>query len=399
MNAPLASAHESVFAGLRSQPSDPLLALIDLHRADPRNGKIDLGVGVYRDDDGATPVMAAVKAAEAQLHSTQPTKAYLGAAGDEAFVDRLAPIVFGAARAASDRLVGMQTAGGTGALRLGADLIARARPAARVWIGAPTWPNHAPIFHAAGLAIEPHPYFDATTGTVDFDAMLTSLAAARPGDVLLLHGCCHNPTGADLSREQWDIVATVCVGAGLVPFIDLAYQGLGDGLDVDAAGCRRLVATVPEALIAYSCDKNFGLYRERVGALWALAPTASTAAVVRDNMLTLARAVWSMPPDHGAAVVRLILEDDDLAALWRSELEAMRHRLTSLRQSLAWSHPRLEPIRHQRGLFSMLSISRDAVATLREQHGIYMADSGRINIAGLRQDTIGHLVEALSATL
>ncbi len=389
------SPDAEAFGSLTRQPADALLQLIGLHREDPREHKIDLGVGVYRDDRGATPVMRAVKAAERHLVAEQETKAYLGAEGDVGFTDRLAQIVFGIGAARSDRLTGVQTPGGTGALRLGAEIIARSHPGATVWIGVPTWPNHAPIFHEAGLAVRSHPYFDVAAGQVDFAAMMDALAEAAPGDIILLHGCCHNPTGADFSLEQWRSIADLVVSRGLLPFVDLAYQGLGDGLESDAAGLRTMLAAASSVFVAYSCDKNFGLYRERVGALWIQAPGGAAAALIRQNMLVLARNLWSMPPDHGAALVRLVLSNPALAADWRLELKIMRQRINELRSALAVSHPRLAPLSRQRGLFAMLPLSPEQVAVLRERDGIYMAASGRINIAGLRFDTVEKLAGAL----
>ncbi|WP_150291508.1 amino acid aminotransferase [Sphingobium estronivorans] len=375
-------ADRSFFGGLAVQPADALLGLIGLYRADDRPGKMDLGVGMFRDDLGRTPVMRAVKAAEAQLVETQATKSYLGAEGDVRFAELLAEVAFGTG---SDRLTGVQTPGGTGALRLGAELIARSRPGATVWIGTPTWPNHAPIFRDAGLAIQTHRFFDVASAAIDFDAMVEDLGEAQAGDVLLLHGCCHNPTGAGFTGAQWWDIARLCESRGLLPFIDLAYQGLGDGLEADAAAMRALLKALPEAVIAYSCDKNFGLYRERVGALWV--QSASTEPV-RGNLLALARSIWSMPPDHGAAVVRLVLEDPALRADWAAELDAMRARINGLRAALAASHPRLETIAGQRGMFALLPLGPDAVEALRREHGIYMAGNGRINIAGLTLENI-----------
>lgn len=393
------TASRPLFGLLDPQPADALLALIGLHRADPRPDRIDVGVGVYRDEAGRTPVMRAVKEAEALLVRDQPTKAYLGPEGDALYTELLAPIVLGATMAQSTRMTGVQTPGGTGALRLGADLLARTTGAGRVWIGIPTWPNHAPIFEAAGLTVVAHPYFDIATRDLDFDAMLTALHDAHAGDIVLLHGCCHNPTGTGFNADQWTVLASLCADRGLVPFIDLAYQGLGDGLEQDAAGLRTILDAIPEALVAYSCDKNFGLYRERVGALWTMSANAAQAETVRQNLLVLARSLWSMPPDHGAAIVRVILEDDALSRLWREELETMRLRIGSLRNALAAADPRLGYIAAQRGLFATLPITGTDVGILRERAGIYMAGSGRINIAGLRLDTIAPFVAALSPFL
>lgn len=391
--APIASSRLP-FGELAAQPADALLGLIALHRADKRPQKIDLGVGVFRDDAGVTPVLRTVKAAEAILLETQMTKAYLGAEGDAAYTALLGGVLFGD-RPADERLHGVQTPGGTGALRLGAELVARAGRTAQVWIGTPTWPNHAPIFAEAGLSIRSHRFYDAATGRVDFDAMLADLAEARAGDILLLHGCCHNPTGADLTAAQWSAIANLCESRGLIPFIDLAYQGLGDGLAQDAAATRMMFAALPTALVAYSCDKNFGLYRERVGAFWVLSANGAIAERVRTNMLSLARSLWSMPPDHGAAIVRTILQDAALHSDWQHELDAMRVRLNGLRTALAATHPRLAVIADQRGMFAMLPLPPAAVATLREEHGIYMAGNGRINIAGLRGDTVPSFAHAL----
>ena len=394
LSSPPSTTAFDPFAPLIEQPADALLGLIALHRADPRRGKIDLGVGVFRDDSGRTPVMRAVKMAEMLLAETQDSKSYLGAEGDAAYTEALAAIVFGAHHA-SNRLTGVQTPGGTGALRLGAELLARANRVARVWIGAPTWPNHGPIFAEAGLEVRSHRFFDPMDAMIDFAAMIDDLAGARAGDVLLLHGCCHNPTGASFSPDQWRILADLCAARGLIPFIDLAYQGLGSGLTDDAAATRMIFEALPTVLLAYSCDKNFGLYRDRVGALWVQSAGQATAGLVRSNMLTLARSLWSMPPDHGAALVRIILESDALRTEWEAELDTMRARINGLRQALAAADSRLSPIAAQHGMFATLPLSPTAIAALREDHGIYMAPNGRINIAGLRTDNIAAFAHAL----
>ncbi len=386
-----------MFQTLLPQPPDGLLALIGLFRDDPRNSKIDLGVGTYRNAAGVTPVLEAVKAAERILLEGQQTKSYLGPEGDQRFVELLRPLVFGAADAHAGRLVGVQTPGGGGALRLGGELITAARPGATVWLGTPTWPNHRPVLEAAGLTVAEYRYFDPATQTLCFDDMLAALSAADPGDAVLLHGCCHNPTGAELDPAQWDAVAEVLAERGLMPFIDLAYQGLGSGLEADAYGVRRVLAAVPEALVAYSCDKNFGLYRERTGALFALARDAGAASTVFGNLLSLARVNWSMPPDHGAAAVRIVLDSPELSRLWRTELDGMARRINAVRDALAAAEPRLGFLSRQRGMFSLLPVSPDTVAVLRRDHGIYMAGSGRINLAGLQAADAGIFVEALRA--
>lgn len=383
------------FGALSRQAPDALLALIGLHRSDPRPCKIDLGVGVYRDAGGATPIFASIKEAEKRLLGDQRTKTYLGAEGDIGFVELLAPIVFGDALAAQQHITGIQTPGGTGALRLGAELIARSCPEASVWLGVPTWPNHAPIFREAGLAVRPHPFYNSEIGEVDFDACMTALSETRPGDAILLHGCCHNPTGVQLNADQWRALTNLIVSRDLLPFVDLAYQGLGDGLDADAAGLRQLILSCPAALVAYSCDKNFGLYRERVGALWTSTQRPVDTSLVRDNILVLARSLWSMPPDHGAAITRIVLADPELNTQWRAELDDMRIRINSLRQSLADAHSRLAPLARQRGMFAMLPLKPADVVMLRERDAIYMAESGRINIAGLKGDTVSVFVDAV----
>ncbi|SEJ73815.1 aromatic amino acid aminotransferase apoenzyme [Sphingobium sp. AP50] len=387
------------FGALAPQAPDALLGLIALYRDDSRAEKIDLGVGVFRDDAGLTPVMRAVKAAEAILLREQESKSYLGPEGDIGYAELLADVALGRELARSPRIVGVQTPGGTGALRLGAELLRRALPGASIWIGSPTWPNHAPIFQEAGLQARAHRFYDVASAQIDLAAMLEDLEAAAEGDVLLLHGCCHNPTGASLSTEQWQSITDVCAVKGIIPFIDLAYQGLGDGLDEDAWASRALFEALPNALLAYSCDKNFGLYRERVGALWVQSACAEQSEPVRGNMLALARSIWSMPPDHGAAIVRTILERDDLRNDWMAELAEMRNRINMLRQMVAQSHPGLAFIGAQRGMFAMLPIDKNAVTSLRAEQGIYMAGNGRINIAGLSKQNMSNFVAGLAPHL
>lgn len=373
-----------IFDGLQHQPPDPLLDLIKQFRDDGRPGKMDLGVGTYRDEQGRTPIMQAVKTAEQWLVERQQTKGYLGPEGDLRFVDLLRPIVFGAGDHHANRLVGVQAPGGSGALRLGAELVALARPGARIWLGTPTWSNHHPVLQAAGLHVVEYRYFDPETQSLRFDEMLCALSGAAAGDVVLLQGCCHNPTGTDLDQAQWDELASVLVRRRLLPLIDLAYQGLGQGLGADAAGPRTVLAAVPEALLAYSCDKNFGLYRDRTGALFVLGRDESSAAKAFGNLLTLARVNWAMPPDHGAAVVRCVLESDSLERNWRSELDKMARRISAVRRTLAALDAGLEFLTRQNGMFAQLALERSAVLALRRDHGIFVAGSGRINVAGLK---------------
>jgi aromatic-amino-acid transaminase len=384
-----------LFDRLEDQPTDSLLALIGLAKADQRPEKIDVGVGVYRDAAGGTPILRAVKAAERILIETQATKAYLGSAGDLRFVELIKPIVFGEAGARDAGIVGVQTPGGCGALRLGADLIEKANPGARIFVGQPTWPNHGPLIECTGVEMIKTPYYDPASRRIFFDEMIEAMDDARPGDLILLHGCCHNPTGADLSLDQWQALAELVSKRGLVPYVDLAYQGLGNGLEADAQGTRLVVEAADQALVAQSCDKNFGLYRERTGSLFIKASSAEKAKIAFGNLLQLARTMWSMPPDHGAAIVRTILDDPGLRADWNAELQEMCARIRSLRARLAAYDPRLSFIDEQNGMFSMLPLSREAVFELRKSHGIYMADSGRFNVVGLSDENADRFAAAV----
>ena len=384
-----------LFDRLEEQKSDSLLHLIALCDADPRADKIDVGVGVYRDAGGGTPILRAVKAAERRLWEAQETKAYLGSKGDARFTDLIRPIVFGETLSKDERIVGVQTPGGCGALRLGADLVAKANPNARIFVGQPTWPNHGPLIECAGVAMVPHPYYDRETRRIRFDEMISALDGAAAGDLVLLHGCCHNPTGADLSPEQWRDLAEVIARRGLIPFVDLAYQGLGRGLEPDAAGTRLVVEAAEMALVAQSCDKNFGVYRERVGNLFVKGSSARSAEVILGNLVQLARTMWSMPPDHGAAIVRIVLETPELRADWHAELKEMCARIRSLRARLAAFDPRLAYIDAQNGMFSMLPLGEAAVLELREEKGIYMANSGRFNVVGLSDDNLDRFARAV----
>ena len=384
-----------LFDGLKPQAPDALLALIGMYAADPRADKIDLGVGVYRDESGATPVFRSVKAAEKLLAETQASKSYLGPEGDARYTDLLKPIIFGAA--VGEGLTGVQTPGGTGALRLAAELIAAAKPATKVWLGTPTWPNHPPVFASAGLALATYRYFDQAAQAIRFEEMVEALSNADAGDVVLLHGCCHNPTGANLTAEHWAEIAKIVARRGLVPLVDLAYQGLGGGLDEDAAGLRTILDASDDVIVAYSCDKNFGLYRDRVGALYVRSRSKARAELVQSNMQALARANWSMPPDHGAAIVRTILDTPELDADWRKELTSMRERIVAVRHALADGDTWLEPLRAQEGMFALLPLSPDQVKILREKHGVYMAGSGRVNLAGLTLKTVPQFIAALKS--
>ncbi|MFM5952927.1 MAG: aromatic amino acid transaminase [Novosphingobium sp.] len=389
-----------MLSNLEQQPADALLALIKLYGADPRADKIDLGVGVYRTGQGATPVFEAIKAAERKLVETQESKAYLGPEGDMGFVHALMPYIFGAGDPTmGGRIDGMQAPGGTGAVRL-AVALARKAGVPAVWMGVPSWPNHAQIL--GDLGVELKTFRHATKdGLVDMDALRTAIDLAAPGDAILLHGCCHNPTGIDYSNENWDEIAALVAGKKLLPILDLAYQGLGKGMEEDAYGVRRVLAEVPEALIAYSCDKNFGMYRDRVGAIYVLAENAEVLGRVLSNGHALARAAWSMPPDHGGAAVRLILEDADLTAMWLDELDTMRTRMNQVRARLAEAGQQgavdFKVVGSQSGLFSILPLTPEQILALRSDHGIYMAGSGRINVAGLTMGNIDKFIADVAA--
>jgi len=390
-----ATAERPLFDRLDAQKPDALLQLIALCDADPRPDKIDVGVGVYRDAAGGTPILRAVKEAERRLWETQETKAYLGSQGDPRFTALIRPIVFGDALAADDRIVGLQTPGGCGALRLGADLVEKANPHARIHVGQPTWPNHAPLIECAGIEMVPYPYYDAASRTILFDRMADALDQAEAGDLVLLHGCCHNPTGADLSLDQWREVAGIVARRGLIPYVDIAYQGLGNGLDADASGTRLVVEAAEQALIAQSCDKNFGVYRERVGNLFVKAASKASADQAFGNLMQLARTMWSMPPDHGAAICRIVLDTPELRADWNAELEEMCARIRSLRARLAAYDERLAYIDGQNGMFSILPLTPEQVLELREEKGIYLAGSGRFNVVGLSDDNVDRFAAAV----
>lgn len=384
---------------LDQQPPDALLALIKLHDADPRGDKIDLGVGVYRTEDGGTPVFAAIKAAESKLVEEQNSKAYLGPEGDMGFVHALMPYVFGADPTRGGRIEGMQTPGGTGAVRLAVALAKRAG-VTRVLMGTPSWPNHAQIVADLGLDLVTFAHAGAD-GAAALGALKAALADAREGDAVLLHGCCHNPTGIDYSNGQWDEIAALLAESPVLPIVDLAYQGLGLGMEEDAYGARAVLAAVPEALVAYSCDKNFGLYRDRVGALYVQAANDADLTRILSNGHALARAAWSMPPDHGAAAVRLVLEDAALTANWLDELGQMRARIRQVRDALGAAGTagtvNLVPYARQHGMFAMLPLSKEQIDALRADHGIYMAGSGRINVAGLTTGNLPKFVGAIAA--
>lgn len=389
-----------MFEMLKAAEPDKILALMEVFREDKRPGKVDLGVGVYKDSAGNTPIMRAVREAEKRLYDQQTTKTYLGPVGDRAFTKAVMGLVLGE-KADLSRARGVQAPGGSGALRIIAELLHRARPDATVWLPDPTWPNHLPLIGAAGLQTRTYPYFDAATGTVRFDAMMEALKKIPSGDVVLLHGCCHNPTGANLSREQWADIADLLVERALFPFVDLAYQGFGDGLDEDAYGVRLVASRVPEMAIAASCSKNFSVYRDRVGAALIVGRSAAEADIALGQLGSVARGMYSMPPDHAAAAVRIVLEDEQLRRDWMEELEAMRQRMVSLRLGFAEAlrrqsnSDRFDFLARHRGMFSRLGITPEQVRRLREEHGVYVIGDSRINVAGLPQDGLDKLAAAV----
>ena len=387
---------------LNPQPQDKILQLIAMYRDDPRTDKIDLGVGVYKDATGLTPVMRAVKSAEKTLWETEKTKTYTGLAGEPAYNAAMVGMILGAGYA--DRAASVATPGGTGAIRQALELIKLASPQATVWISNPTWPNHPSIIKYLGMKLAEYRYFDAASGEVDFAGLIEDFGKVAPGDVVLLHGCCHNPTGANPTAAQWAEMVAVLKARGAVPLVDLAYQGFGDGLEEDAAATRLVAANFSEVLIAASCSKNFGIYRERTGILIAPGDT-SRKAVTQGNLNFLNRQNYSFPPDHGARLVTMILEDAALTAEWKAELEEVRLNMLTLRQSLAdelrraTNSDRFDFVARHRGMFSRLGLTEAQVNRLREQAGVYMVGDSRINIAGLNAKTVPVLAAAIAAVL
>ena len=369
-------------------PPDPILGLGQLFAADERDSKIDLGVGVFKDAGGNTPIMAAVKQAETVLHGMQTTKTYKGLGGDEGFRDAMRQMVLGDSVPA-DRVATIQTPGGTGAIRQLYEAIKKINGEATLWLSDPTWPSHVGIAKHMGMKIRHYRYFDSASSNVDFAAMMEDLSEIGAQDVLMLHGCCHNPTGANLDAGQWAAVTDLVLEKGAIPFIDIAYQGFGDGLDEDAANLRSMAARVPEMLVAASCSKNFGLYRDRVGCAMAICDSADKHAVVTRNLAVLNRLNYSFAPDHGAAVVGIILEDSGLRAMWETELAEMRETMLTIRRDLAdelrrkCNTDRFDFIADHRGMFSRLGLGKDEVDALREEHAMYVVGDSRINIAGL----------------
>lgn len=391
-----------MFADLASLPADPILGLAQLFASDPSPDKVDLGIGIYKDAHGDARILDSVKAAEAWLVETQPTKGYLSSAGNPDFNRLTRALLFGADTPLFARSQTIQAPGGTGALRIAADFFRKLQPQGRMFIPDPTWANHRAIFAAAGHEVIAFPYYDIARGVLLFDEMMAMLGTTRPGDVVLLHGCCHNPVGADPDAAQWAAIGDLLARTGATPLIDLAYLGFGDGLEEDAAGVRLLAQRLPEVVIASSYSKNFALYRERVGALTFVAENADAAIRAYAHALPVIRTNYSMPPDHGAAVVARVLGDDALRAAWHAEVTEMRMRINHMRESLV---ARLAGrtardfgfLATQRGMFAMLGISADVVERMRVEHHVHITSSGRVNVAGLTENNVGHVADAIAA--
>ena len=396
-----------MFSHLNKLPADPILGLSALFKADVNPEKVDLGVGVYKTSEGKTPILGAVQQAYGRLCAEEGSKVYIAPSGWPGFTEACAKLVFGEELRSDlgDQLAGIQTPGGCGALRLAFELIAFAKPDTTVWVSTPTWANHVPTLAAAGLKHKQYAYYDHATATVDVDAMLASLEAAQAGDVVLLHACCHNPTGADISAADWKRVSELLLRKGLVPFLDMAYQGFAAGLDEDADSVRHIFAAQPEALLSYSCSKNFGLYRERTGALFVKGTRDDTKDAIGTNLARLARENYSMPPAHGAALATTVLEDEELKAAWIAELAAMRDRVNGLRRGLAAAFTqegcgdRFAGVARQTGMFSLLNLTPEQVAIVQKDKSIYFPSNGRINVAGLTDENIPYVARAIASVL
>ncbi|MAI17443.1 MAG: aromatic amino acid aminotransferase [Marinovum sp.] len=389
-----------MFNSLQQQPADKILALMQVYKEDPRENKIDLGVGVYKDASGQTPIMQSIKQAEHMLWETQDTKSYVGLTGTPEFSETMIDLILGD-KFDKNLTASAATPGGTGAVRQAFELGKMANPNLRVFVSDPTWPNHLSILKYLGIPVEPYRYFDAKTRAVDFSSMMTDLENAKEGDLILLHGCCHNPTGANLKVPEWDAIIELLLKSGATPMIDIAYQGFGDGLEEDASGVRKLVNSVPETIIAASCSKNFGIYRERTGLLIVVSHDKDARDLNQSTLAFLNRQNFSFPPDHGARLVTMVLSDEELKRSWMEELEAVRTSMLSLRTQLATELEKLSGsnrfgfLADHRGMFSRLGASPEQVNELRENHAVYMVGDSRLNIAGLNSKTVPVLAKAI----
>jgi aspartate/tyrosine/aromatic aminotransferase len=391
-----------MFETLKPATLDKIFVLMAEYAADPRPGKIDLGVGVYKDETGVTPIMRAVRKAEQRIHDQATTKTYMGVVGNKGFSAAVVDLALNGVVDAS-RIRTVNGNGGTGALMILAHVLGRARPNGRIFMSDPTWPNHWPLTEMAGLKPHSYPYFDASTRSVDFEGMMKVIDGLTADDIVLLHGCCHNPTGANLTPERWDVVAASLQRTGAFPLIDLAYLGFGDGLEGDAYGVRKVVSSVPESMVAFSASKNFGLYRERAGVAIAIAADSAAADVVSSQMQNVIRATISQTPDHGAEIVRVILEDPELRAEWEAELTEMRERMRRLRVKLAAAirersnSTDFDFVAEHSGMFSLLGLPVETVQQLKTRDAVYMINDSRINVAGIPEDRIGELADHLLA--
>jgi len=394
-----------VFDVVQQAPPDPILGLSAAFGADPNPDKINLGVGEYRDADGSTPVLASVRTAEARVVATSTSKRYLDIAGTPEYGQGVRGLLFGATEPTlRERCATVQAPGGTGGLRIAGDFVHSQFPGARIWLSEPTWANHPKIFAAAGMTTASYPYYDGSTRSIEIEAMVSALESAANGDVVLLHGCCHNPTGADLSLEQWRRIGATVAGNGLLPLVDFAYQGFGSGLQEDAAGLRVLLEVVPEVFVASSFSKNFGLYRDRVGALTAVTGETSTAANVLSQLKVCVRTNFSNPPAHGSAIVTEILDDATLRAQWEEEVAGMRGRINGMRLLLVdklreHGAGDFSYVGNQRGMFSFSGLTPAQVEKLRTEHAVYIVGSGRINVAGITAANVDDLCRAIAAVL
>ena len=392
-----------MFENLKPLQADPILGLMAEYRGDKNKNKIDLGVGVYKDNNGNTPIMMSVSSAEKYRLENEKTKAYIGPAGSEHFNQKIKNLIYGSSHQAikDNRISSVQTPGGCGALRVGAELIKKASKKTTIWVSDPTWANHVPLLGNAGLKIKTYSYYNPETKALDKANMLQDISKIPAGDVVLLHGCCHNPSGVDLEHSDWEAIVNLALKNQFVPFVDLAYLGLGDGIDEDAFGLRLLAERCPEVIVASSFSKNFGLYRERTGALQVLNSSSSEKAITQSQLGATVRGMYSMPPAHGAAIVETILSDSSLESSWRNELKEMRDRINTLRNLVSQrlsdqTNLDFSFIKNQKGMFSFLGIEKEKIKRLKEQFSIYIVDSSRINIAGLSSNNMDYFVNSIA---
>lgn len=396
-----------MFESLELKPKDPILKLAAEARNDPSPQTVDLSVGVYKTEQGDTPIFDAIKAAEKYRLDNEHTKTYMGILGDERFNHKVAELIFGKDHAVfrDNRITSLQSIGGSGALFIAGRLLCEANPNVTISAGDPTWGNHIPLLTSAGVKMESLPYYDQAAKQVDFDAMMTQMATLNAGAVVLLHGCCHNPTGADLSHQQWAQLADLVIERGLIPFVDIAYHGLATDLDTDAYSWRMLADRVPEMLVAYSCSKNFGLYRDRIGLLAVISKNAEASAITQSNLMSISRATYSMPAAHGAFAVAEVLDQDDLRSSWTTELAQMRDRVAGARQGFANAIAEkigssdFDFVARQNGMFSFLGLTPSQIDTLKREYSIYMVGSSRVNVAGLTESNIDYVANAIARVL